>query len=282
MAAIVLVLLLWQLAWLGWRCASRLARGLPPRLAGARVWHRIVPLRRRLESRFPRLYRFVAARFATAAFTGLPLTLTLAAAFYVVMLFGGIIDDLVESEGIVRFDGTVNLLFNPWRVEPLLSAFIWITALGSGPALTGSAFVATGFLWAGRRPAFILPLWVTVLGAQATTWFGKFALARPRPVFLTIVTETSPSFPSGHTTGAVAVYGFIAYAIARDLPGPRQRFEVVYWTMVLAGLISFSRMFLGVHYASDVAGGLLVGGFWLLVGFALAEATLERRGPPGG
>ncbi|NBB99831.1 MAG: phosphatase PAP2 family protein, partial [Bacteroidetes bacterium] len=71
---------------------------------------------------------------------------------------------------------------------------------------------------------------------------------------------------------AMAVYGFIAYIVCRaEGMAAWQRFEVAYWTAVLISVIGFSRMFLGVHYASDVAAGLLVGGFWLLVGFAFAE-----------
>jgi undecaprenyl-diphosphatase len=69
----------------------------------------------------------------------------------------------------------------------------------------------------------------------------------------------------------MAVFGFLAYALARDLDRPRQRFEVVFWTAVLIALVGFSRVFLGVHFLSDVASGFLVGGFWLLVGFTLVE-----------
>ena len=75
----------------------------------------------------------------------------------------------------------------------------------------------------------------------------------------------------------MAVYGFIAYIISRDLMTTRQRFEMIYWTAVLICLIGFSRMLLGVHYASDVAAGFLVGGFWLLLGFALAEHKYHQQ-----
>jgi undecaprenyl-diphosphatase len=97
---------------------------------------------------------------------------------------------------------------------------------------------------------------------------------------VTSETALSPAFPSAHATGAAAVYGFVAYAIIRDALSARQRFEVAYWSMVLIALVSFSRIFLGVHFASDVAAGLLVGSFWLLVAFTLAE-YLRQRGTPG-
>lgn len=130
-------------------------------------------------------------------------------------------------------------------------------------------------LWGHGRGFMIMPLWVAVIGSQLTTYAGKYALDRPRPEFVAEVTAVTPSFPSGHATSAIAVYGFIAYIVARDLACVRQRFEVVFWTAVLIGLVGFSRMLLSVHYASDIAAGFLVGAFWLLVGFALAE---HRRG----
>ena len=49
--------------------------------------------------------------------------------------------------------------------------------------------------------------------------------------------------------------------------------RIAYWIAILVGLIGLSRIMLGVHYVTDVAGGFLVGGFWLLVAFAIAEWT---------
>jgi membrane-associated phospholipid phosphatase len=80
----------------------------------------------------------------------------------------------------------------------------------------------------------------------------------------------------------MALFGFLAYTLARDLDRPRERFEVVFWTAVLIALIGCSRVFLGVHFLSDVVSGFLVGGFWLLVGIVLAEWLRVRwsRGTP--
>lgn len=71
----------------------------------------------------------------------------------------------------------------------------------------------------------------------------------------------------------MAIYGFLAYAIARSLPSIREQFEVAYWTSVLVALIGLSRIVLGVHYVTDIAGGYLVGVFWLLIGLTIAEWT---------
>lgn len=263
------------LRWLAWRVMRLVLAiiALGPAVARATLWQRTHPLRARLADRFPRLYAALRARLAPHDFTGLPLTLLIAAACYLAALFGGLIEEVLEKSTLVRIDAAVNNAFAAYRTRSLVTIFSWITALGAGPAICAAAIIATGFLWAHRRPGFILPLWVTFLGSQATTYIGKFAIGRVRPEFLTDIVAVTPSFPSGHTTAATAVYGFLAYAIARDLPTARQRFEVSFWTAALVLVIGFSRMFLSVHFFSDVLSGLLVGGFWLIVGFTLSEWT---------
>ena len=171
----------------------------------------------------------------------------------------------------VLVDAAANALLAPYRAPWLLAAFLWLTTLGTGAALTGMAVTATGFLWAARRGALILPLWVTFAGAEATVWIGKYAVGRARPAFLDgVASAVSPSFPSAHATASSAVLGFIAYALANGLPGRRERFEIAFWAVILVGLIGLSRVFLSVHFATDVAGGFLAGCSWLLAGIALA------------
>ncbi len=231
-----------------------------------------VSIRKWLRDFHPRFAFFMWRRLRPGVFTGLPLTLLVLAACYIAALLAGLVHEVVEAEGTHRFDQAINMALASFRHPTLVSGFLWITALGSGPALTAVAITATGFLWADRRTGFIVPLWLALAGAQLTTWAGKYAIDRQRPDFIEGVSAAlSPSFPSGHATGAMAVYGFLAYAIARPLRGWSPRFEVVYWTAILIVLIGFSRIFLSMHYTTDVAAGFLVGGFWLLVAFVVAE-----------
>lgn len=278
-AAVVFGLVL--LHWLLWRGLALLGRHLAAGMGrGRTAWARTHPLRAALATRFPVLYAWLAARLDPRAPSGLPLSLMVLAAVYLAAQLGGLVAELREAEELVAFDLAVNEALQPWRVPILVFLFAWITDLGAEPARIAVAITATGFLWAhGRRPV-LLPLWVTILGASATTWIGKYAFDRTRPDFLTDVTALSPSFPSAHATGAMAVYGFIAYAITREAGTRRQRFAIGYWTAVLIGLIGLSRIFLGVHYVSDVAAGFLLGGFWLLVGISLAEWRVQTPPQP--
>jgi membrane-associated phospholipid phosphatase len=275
--AVLCVVLLWAAAWQLVLLSTIALRTLTTQFPSSHVLARTHPLRTAFARHFPRGYRLAVNRLTPLHFEGLPLTLIATGALYLVFLLGGLIEDVIEAEEIVAFDRAVHRFLDPYRAPELVTVFSWITELGSSSALTLVSVVTTGFLWAFYRGFLILPLWVTILGAHATTWFGKFGFDRERPTFLTEVTALSPSFPSAHAAGSAAVLGFIAYLIARDLSGARERFEVVFWSLILIGLISFSRIFLSVHHASDIAAGLLVGGFWLLVGFAIAEHLRVRR-----
>jgi membrane-associated phospholipid phosphatase len=253
----------------------KIAPKVGPKLASSGVWKRSATFRSQINKRFPALIEFIANRCNPRS-TGFLLTLMVLAAVYLAALFSGLTEEVLEAEGIVRIDNFVNASFGQWRIEPLVSVFFWITSFGSGPAIVLAVIIATGFLWSQRRFQMIVPLWVTCIGSLATTSVGKLLIGRHRPEMAIDVTVVSSSFPSGHATAATAVYGFIAYAIARGLPHVREQFEVAYWTAVLVLIIGFSRIFLGVHYVTDVVGGFLVGGFWLLIGFTLSEWNQER------
>ena len=167
--------------------------------------------------------------------------------------------------GIVRLDGIVNAGFARIRNRPALSAGAWISQIGTGAAGAIVCLVASGLFWSDGRAAWIAPIWITFVGAQTTTWSLKFITARVRPDFLEGITAASPSFPSAHATVSVAVYSFVALAIADPLADGGGL------VMVVAGLIivgiCFSRMLLSLHYMTDVVAGAVVGLFWVLVGW---------------
>ncbi|HET7313485.1 phosphatase PAP2 family protein [Salinisphaera sp.] len=252
------------------RIATRSAQRLPgrQRLANA------------VSARFPRTSAWVAARFAIDRFTGLPLTLMVLLAGYLVSLGTDLAEDVIEGDQIVKMDHRINIALAPWRNADLLHVFAKITHLADIMTLLAVVLVATAFLWAHRRFRYIPGLMMAVIGSEALTYTAKYAVDRARPDFLTFASAATPSFPSGHATGALAIYGFIAYAIARDLRSTAVRFELAYWSVVLIVLIAFSRLLLSVHFFSDVIAGLLVGGFWLLAGFALTEYLNERSARP--
>lgn len=153
-----------------------------------------------------------------------------------------------------------------------------LSAVGSG-AVTGLVtLVSILFLLVARKPRLALLLLVCALGTLVWMEVLKGIYERPRP---TVVTHIDPpggmSFPSGHSMIAAALYLTLAVQIARALPERRlQRFAVAVGA-TLAMLVGVTRMYLGVHYPSDVIGGWTVGVTWALVCGVVAR-RLEKRG----
>jgi undecaprenyl-diphosphatase len=113
----------------------------------------------------------------------------------------------------------------------------------------------------------------------------KFVLERPRPGGGGLVSVASASWPSGHASSSIAFYGALGALAVRGVP-PAARVAIWVVVAVLSGLVGASRVYLGVHYPSDVAAGWLVGGLWLLGVLrtltTAAPAAAGRRGGGGG
>ena len=141
---------------------------------------------------------------------------------------------------------------------------------------TGAAVVlaVSAVLWSGRRGRAAAALWLCCVGAEATTWALKFAVARARPAFLDGITAASPSFPSAHATVAGSVYGFVALLAAQG--AGRGRGAVLGAGAAIVLLVGFSRVFLSLHYLTDVLAGYAVAGAWLWLGWRWARGEVAH------
>ncbi len=224
----------------------------------------------------PRSISFLKTRFDTTVFTGLPLSILTLAFVYVTALFGGIVEDLITADPIVAADIRIANLFIALRTDALTHVFTWITVLGKSKVILGFMAVSAGILWLWRKHDYILPFLITIVGSEAFTYIGKLAFHRPRPE-MAVYAEHSFSFPSGHATIAVAFYGFAGYLTARFAHGWHRKVNIFFTTMLLIIMIGFSRIYLGVHYVSDVWSGYLVGAMWLIITVSLSEWFRQRK-----
>lgn len=218
----------------------------------------------------PRSVLFLRARLDTATFTGLPLTILASALVYVLALFGGIVEDVVTADPIVALDTHLANILAVFRTEPLTTIFSWITLLGKWQVVVVFIAATAGVLWLLRQSVFILPLFLGVIGSEAFTYLGKLAFHRQRPEFA-VYAEHSFSFPSGHATVAMAFYGFLGYLFIRFARDWRRRVNLFFAVGIVILAIGLSRIYLGVHFLSDVWSGFLVGTMWLITAITLAE-----------
>lgn len=161
--------------------------------------------------------------------------------------------------------------------EPFWTHFFSaIGLLGKWYVVLGILLAVSVVLWFLDKRVFIFPLLVSVFSAELITLILKNVIMRPRPGMAAVV-ENSFSFPSGHATVAVALYGFLAYILFRMCRTRKEKIVVSAAGVFLVLLIGFSRLYIGVHYVSDVIGGFLVGALGLSIGMCLAEHFLARK-----
>ena len=123
----------------------------------------------------------------------------------------------------------------------------------------------------------MLLLVLAVGGGELMNVLIKTAIHRGRPVFDDpIQTLTTYSFPSGHAVGATVLYGTLAVIAASALYDRRLRLGAIAAATILVVLICFSRIYLGVHYLSDVVAGCLEGVIWLGICFFALDALRKR------
>lgn len=117
---------------------------------------------------------------------------------------------------------------------------------------------------------------IGLLTAEATTWGLKHLIARPRPLeTFHAVVETSFSFPSGHATTAAFIFGLIGYLATTHTTSKTNKRWIIILTCLCILLIDVSRIYLGVHYLSDVLVGNIIGGSFLALTL-FAERTYKK------
>ena len=170
------------------------------------------------------------------------------------------------GEAIVGVDEGVAASLHANASPAATAGFQLVTQLGSTAVLLGVAAIAAAYFARLGRRADAAFLVLAFAGAEGMTWSLKALFQRERPSFEDpIATASSFSFPSGHALVSLAVYGALACVLLDGLRSRRARAACVAGTALLVAAIGFSRLYLGVHYLSDVLAGLGVALAWLLL-----------------
>ena len=264
LAGALLVALVVGLA-LGWRWFATNRARLVERTQ--LVWQRVLttPALQQVKLRHPSAWTFVAARFARGEYLGLHLTIGFVISVAGLWLFGGITEDAIHHDPLTQFDVTL-LDWVHGRATPAGYAIAnAISLLGSPVTLTILA-LGVGLLLAARRQWILLGGWLAAFaGGGLLDTVLKLVIRRPRPPYAAaFLHHYSWSFPSGHAMGSLIGYGMLAYVLGVLWIHRRSaQLSVVLGAALLIVAIGLSRLYLGVHYFSDVVGGYAAGLLWL-------------------
>jgi undecaprenyl-diphosphatase len=189
---------------------------------------------------------------------------------------------LVARGALAGFDAGILLWMGAHDNRHLDGAALEITSLGSVWVVWLSVFVASVLFWYQGHRASSFILWLALLGNLALNYALKTLIGRARPDLFEWRTPYAGefAFPSGHSMTAMAVYATMTYLVARHMPDRRVRLltTVAFGLAIL--MVGASRVYLGVHYPTDVLAGFLVGLAWAAF-CALAGEGLRYREEAG-
>ena len=182
-----------------------------------------------------------------------------------------------------RLDDRILLWLNRHSTPLLDTLALQITAVGNGLTVAVIGLIACAFLWAMRERVGVLLLVLAVVGGDTFNRILKDAFSRPRPELFVLETPFarpfSASFPSGHATASMVLYLVLAYLLGRLGGRGAFRWLVIAVAGLLIVLIGVSRMYLGVHYPSDVLAGYVFGFCWaVFCAFCIEAVRGLRRG----
>lgn len=223
----------------------------------------------------PRLSRIRTAARTLSGRLGPRLGVGLLAAAIVAVLLAVLADEVREGstqgfDDAVR--GTVHAVSSPAATSILYA----VTQLGSPLFLLPMTIVSSLIFLHLRRIRAAILLSATMVGVTLLNWLLKLVFQRARPVpFFGLSPPTSYSFPSGHSLASFCFYGALAALVAVRLRSPVLRAVVWAAAAVVIIAVGFSRLYLGVHYASDVIAGYATGFVWVLT-VASADRVFRR------
>lgn len=193
------------------------------------------------------------------------LTIIVAVVFFAlaVKVFAEVTDELLENQ-LETFDESVTEYVISFRSDAVTSFFVFMTNLGDvmGYVIV-SSLVGLFFLLRHRNWLFISQTVFVLILASLSNVLAKKVVNRPRPTIQHLVEVYSLSFPSGHAMSAMAFYGFLIYLVVQSGMSKFARvFFVVLFCLIILS-IGVSRIYLGVHFPSDVAAGFAGGLIWV-------------------
>lgn len=230
------------------------------------------PQLRQFAGKYPGIFTFVRNRFKPGIFFGLPFTVLLLLTSINLAMLSELTEHVVNSQNMKTLDMEVSGWFFNLRSPVLSKGFYYFTQLGSFYGVT-TATVLVGLLLLLKKRGFqLLALLISVLGSSLSMYYSKVYFHRERPLNIAYyTTENSFSFPSGHATSAMALVGLLCYFCLLDINNKTARILLFLLGVTYILLIGISRIYLGVHFLTDVTAGYLLGFLWVLVAIGLME-----------
>ena len=197
---------------------------------------------------------------------------------FVAIIVFGIIVYYLNLGTIIYFD---NLIYNliSQTINPGLTQFLKLITNFGGPIGIICILILVTVLI--KNKIYTKYMWLNVITVFIINQMLKLSFFRERPDINRLVEENGFSFPSGHSMVSTALYGFLIYVIYKEVHNDKKRNLLILLLVLLISAIGISRIYLGVHYASDVIGGISVSVAYLIIYIKLIEKNIQKQNKNG-
>ena len=232
------------------------------------IYFRIIsiPYVKRFIQKHHGLIAFIARRLSPKSYMGLHLTIGLALSIAFVWIFGGITEDILTGDPFVVVDQWVLSHILYFRTPMANSFFTIFTNLGGSFAILVGSLIVIIYLSLRKRFDYLVSYITAIIGGSVLVFILKTSIHRVRPISDTSLIKVGGwSFPSGHAMASIIFFGMVAFLSFQDIKSWELRVLVVTASGFIVFLIGLSRIYLQVHYLSDVLAGYVGGLFWLSI-----------------
>ena len=267
---------------------SYLYRGLLKRQIEFRLWLQekysniaASPRTRTFVKKHPRLVAFLKEGLSPGGYLGIHLVAGLILSALFVLIFGKIAEDVLTGEPLVVVDQWVLDHIFYFRASLVTQIAIAFTYLGGWAVILSGSLAIAAYLLVGKKIGYLAGYVMAVLGGSVLDFVLKRLIQRSRPITEDTLIEVSGfSFPSAHAMMSVIFYGMIVYFLIQRIQSRRLRLFFILSAAFIVFIVGFTRLYLQVHYLSDVIAGYAGGLFWLSVCITGLEIYRRRDGNP--
>jgi undecaprenyl-diphosphatase len=225
-------------------------------------------------SQMPKTWEFVKRRFSAGEWYGWNLTISLVFLILALFSFGEIAEDLIDKEALFYLDFKVLRLVERITSPAITRFMVDITNIGGVYLIAIVAAAMVLNLFYRRYWWELFALFIAVGFGEILLIILKLFFHRPRPA-PQIIAAHGYAFPSGHAFAAMIVFGFLIYMTWKLIKGKILRFIVFFFSGILIILVGISRVYLNVHWLSDVLGGYTAGIAWLLFSIVIINTVRQ-------
>ncbi len=202
-------------------------------------------------------------------------TIGIAICLVSLLILSYLFEEVIEGQAFI-FDESFLLRLHQYANPNLDAVMLVITRLGNPEIILPVSFGSIAILWWNKYQLEAKVFAVGCLGTTILNMGLKLVVEKSRPkLWSLLISETSFSFPSGHALGSLFIYGFLAYLLARRYPKFSLVINIISAMLII--LIGFSRLYLGVHWLTDVLAGYGIAAIWLITCITILKVQKKEE-----